>query len=429
MEQKSELEKSQNDEKNNFDSNSNSLVNQNISISHNPKKKEDKLSNQKEIDKKIFQIIQQKGALNIINNDSSSIIENKKDESPTNNDNNNNIQNKEIRKNDLDELNKEISKMKLSNEKNEGNYFNENIKNTYTLLNTYYKDIDLTFKNDTINKGKNFLHKDNFKDINNYSKNNNLNNNNYNISGNNSQNIPFYNPYNAYNIYQNHINNNQLFIPCNTINNQGFQYFYPENAFNINNQTNYYFTNYINNYNYNFNVNKNRYNKKKDNIEPKFFIINIDNILKGIDNRTTVMIRHIPNKYSYHNLLEEINTVCKDKYDFFYLPLDSENNCNLGYAFINFINSLHIVYFYNHFKSRKWLQFNSYKECDLTFAKYQGKYELTSNIERNMGKSEDKKRLPIIFEIKNPPKIDLFKKYYDIIKEYKPELVNEINWI
>jgi len=34
-------------------------------------------------------------------------------------------------------------------------FFNENIKNTYTLLNTYYKDIDLTFKNDTINKGKN----------------------------------------------------------------------------------------------------------------------------------------------------------------------------------------------------------------------------------------------------------------------------------
>lgn len=423
MEQKSEPEKSQNIEKNNFDSNNISLVNPSISFSHNTKKKEDKSSNQKEIDKETFQIIQQKGTLNIKNNDSSSLTENLNDESSKNLDNNNNnINYKEINTKDLDELNKEFTKMKLSSQKSEGNYFNEGNQNTYTLLNTYYKDIDLTFKNDNMNKGKNFLPKDNFKEFINYNKYNNLNNNDIN----NSQNFSNYHPYNT---YQNQILNNQMFIPYNTINIQGFQYFYPENAFTINNQTNYYFTNYINNYNYNFNVNKNRNNRKKENIEPKFFIIDIDNILKGIDTRTTVMIRHIPNKYSYQNLLEEINTVCKDKYDFFYLPLDSENNCNLGYAFINFINSLHIVYFYNIFKSRKWLQFNSFKECDLTFAKYQGKYELTSNIEKNMGKNEDKKKLPIIFEIKNPPKIDLFKKYYDIVKEYKPEMVNDINWI
>jgi len=141
------------------------------------------------------------------------------------------------------------------------------------------------------------------------------------------------------------------------------------------------------------------------------------------------MIRHIPNKYSYQNLLEEIDIVCKDKYDFFYLPLDSENNCNLGYAFINFINPLHIIYFYNVFKSRKWLYYNSFKECDLSFAKYQGKKEITSNIERNMGKNGDKRRLPMIFEIKNPPKINLFKQYYEVIEKYRPELLNDINWI
>ena len=140
------------------------------------------------------------------------------------------------------------------------------------------------------------------------------------------------------------------------------------------------------------------------------------------------MIRHIPNRYSYQILLEEINTICKDKYDFIYLPLDSENNCNLGYAFINFINPLHIIYFYNIFKSRKWFYFNSYKECDLTFAKYQGKYELTSKIEKKVGKNYEKKK-HMLFEIKKPPKIDLFKQYYDIIKENRPELLNIINWI
>ena len=151
--------------------------------------------------------------------------------------------------------------------------------------------------------------------------------------------------------------------------------------------------------------------------------------MKGLDNRTTVMIRHIPNRYTYQNLEEEINLICKDKYDFLYLPIDSENNCNLGYAFINFINPLHIVQFYITFKSRKWLLFNSLKECDLSFAKFQGKTELKSNFEKNMYKNDDKRRIPLIFEIKNPPKIELPKKYYEMIKEYKANFLNDINWI
>ena len=43
------------------------------------------------------------------------------------------------------------------------------------------------------------------------------------------------------------------------------------------------------------------------------------------------MIRHIPNKYTSKDLLNEIDIACKGKYDFFYLPLDTENDCNLGY--------------------------------------------------------------------------------------------------
>ena len=46
-----------------------------------------------------------------------------------------------------------------------------------------------------------------------------------------------------------------------------------------------------------------------------------------------------------------------------------------------------------------------------------------------MGKNEDKRRLPLIFEVKTPAKIVLLKKYYNSIKEYKPELLNVINWI
>ena len=46
-----------------------------------------------------------------------------------------------------------------------------------------------------------------------------------------------------------------------------------------------------------------------------------------------------------------------------------------------------------------------------------------------MYKIEDKKKLPMVFEVMNPPKIDLEKKYYDEIKKNRSDLLKNINWI
>ena len=348
--------------------------------------------------------------------DNSSIEENGKDESKDHlnatNENNRNIRNEEINENKINDIDEDISKMKNFKNKNEFNdkkITEKTDEDAFILLNNYYKDIDLKFKADnTNNYGKNFLLKNKLNELPiNYHK---------------FQNYSQY----SYPHYQNQIFNNMNYL----LNyNQGSSYLYPQNNFIMNNHQNLSLINniYINNI---FHENKNKYNNKNKNIiEPKFFIINLDNILKGIDKRTTIMIRHIPNKYSYENIIEEINIVCKDKYDFFYLPLDYQNNCNLGYAFINFINPLHIIYFYKTFKSRKWLHYNSYKECDLTFARFQGRNELISNIEKKFEKNSENKKKPLIFQIKNPPKIDLFKQYYEIIKQFKPDIMNDINWI
>lgn len=54
------------------------------------------------------------------------------------------------------------------------------------------------------------------------------------------------------------------------------------------------------------------------------------------DPRTTLMIRNIPNKYTKDRLLQLIDVDFMNTYDFFYLPMDFENKCNVGYAFINF---------------------------------------------------------------------------------------------
>ncbi len=255
---------------------------------------------------------------------------------------------------------------------------------------------------------RNFIPKANFTMVNNNTINYNENNNN-NQRNNTSNN--------------NNINTNtQNFIYYPQFNNYYyFSYMFPQNAFTYNN----------NNINHNEEESRKNTNKKKfkDKFEQTLFTINLEQIIKGNEKRTTIMIRHIPNKYSTDDLLNEIDYVCKGKYDFFYLPLDPENNCNLGYSFINFIDPLHIIYFYHSFKSRKWNCYKSHKECDLSFAKFQGKIELTAHLEKNINKMEDKKKLPMLFSINNPPKIDLPKDYLNIIKSSRPDILEKINFI
>ena len=88
------------------------------------------------------------------------------------------------------------------------------------------------------------------------------------------------------------------------------------------------------------------------------------------DGRTTVMIKNIPNKYNKQQLLQKIDEHYKDQYDFFYLPIDfkvtaclTKNQCNMGYAFLNFLNSKTIKLFFEEFDSSRWEKFNSEKVC------------------------------------------------------------------
>ena len=42
------------------------------------------------------------------------------------------------------------------------------------------------------------------------------------------------------------------------------------------------------------------------------------------DGRTTLMIKNIPNKYDQNLMLETLKINYKNKFDFFYLPIDFE---------------------------------------------------------------------------------------------------------
>ena len=127
------------------------------------------------------------------------------------------------------------------------------------------------------------------------------------------------------------------------------------------------------NNNKNINNNYSNMNNKGQKGEKQF--LNLDDIANGKDLRTTIMIRNIPIKYTDEKLNEEFKEF-HGKYDCLYMPYDYEKNGNRGYAFINFVNSLHILLFYEKFNGKKWIHFESSKICELNMAHFQGFNEI-----------------------------------------------------
>ena len=108
------------------------------------------------------------------------------------------------------------------------------------------------------------------------------------------------------------------------------------------------------------------------------------------------MIKNIPNKYNQEMLLKVLESAYSGLYDFFYLPIDFKNRCNLGYAFVNFVRSSDALGFYEEFHKKKWSDFNSKKVCEITYARVQGKQALAEHFKNSKFPCDDPTCLPII---------------------------------
>jgi RNA recognition motif-containing protein len=132
------------------------------------------------------------------------------------------------------------------------------------------------------------------------------------------------------------------------------------------------------------------------------FDISLHLISSGMDKRSTLMIRNIPNKYTQKMLMSDIDTNFRSMYDFFYLPIDFKNKCNMGYAFINFIDPIQILDFYAHYNNKKWDKCNSEKVCQIKYGRIQGKSALIARFQNSSLMHKEEFCRPLIFHSSGP---------------------------
>ncbi|PWW80343.1 hypothetical protein C7212DRAFT_291733 [Tuber magnatum] len=131
-------------------------------------------------------------------------------------------------------------------------------------------------------------------------------------------------------------------------------------------------------------------------------VIDLERIEHGLDTRTTVMLRNIPNKVDQQTLKEYVDATSKAQYNFLYLRIDFRNVCNVGYAFINFIDPLDIIEFVKAKSGTRWNKFNSEKVLDVTYANIQGIDQLVEKFRNSSVMDQDPSYRPKLFHSSGP---------------------------
>ena len=123
---------------------------------------------------------------------------------------------------------------------------------------------------------------------------------------------------------------------------------------------------------------------KKNKIDPAYKV-SIEKLSSGEERRTTLMVRNIPNRFTKDAMILEFNKHFEGEYDFFYLPIDFNNKCNVGYAFINFKTPKAMIDFHQRYNGNTWPKFKSNKVCAITFARLQGREAMLKHFEDSGG--------------------------------------------
>ncbi|KAJ8540220.1 hypothetical protein K7X08_030139 [Anisodus acutangulus] len=128
-------------------------------------------------------------------------------------------------------------------------------------------------------------------------------------------------------------------------------------------------------------------------------------------NKTTVMIRNIPNQFRREPFMLFVDHYCSKnhwEYDFLYLPIDFGSNNNMGYAFVNFTSGRAAFEIREVLKNFKWRGvktptgiYASGKICEVTWARIQGKEQLVRHFSGSNFLCDTDEFLPVVF---SPPR-------------------------
>lgn len=114
---------------------------------------------------------------------------------------------------------------------------------------------------------------------------------------------------------------------------------------------------------------------KNANIDNKLFSFNINpsKIIQGLDKRTSIILKNIPNclnRVNFRNFIETFGNI-----NYFYIRQD-KNNKFLSLAFINFVNHRSIVNIYMYIRKNRYQYFSKLGDISIFYSKIQGKENL-----------------------------------------------------
>ncbi|RSH91271.1 hypothetical protein EHS25_009570 [Saitozyma podzolica] len=122
-----------------------------------------------------------------------------------------------------------------------------------------------------------------------------------------------------------------------------------------------------------------------------------ERVRAGLDPRTTIMIKDVPNKLSRQGLVQVLDEVVPGEYDFVYLRFDFKNSCNVGYAFVNFVSVQALYRFVKARVGKRWNMFSSEKVLQVSYANIQGKEALVNKFRNSTVMEAHEDWRPLIF--------------------------------
>jgi len=114
---------------------------------------------------------------------------------------------------------------------------------------------------------------------------------------------------------------------------------------------------------------------------------------------TTLMIRNVPNRYTQHDLLAELDDLGLDgTFDFLYMPVDKASKASVGYAFVNFVAPSWASRCVTVLQEYKFTRYGKNREAIVSVAHLQGLDANLAHYEKtSVRSSKFKQHRPLIF--------------------------------